>query len=309
MHLPLTQADRLVSRAVTAGESPVWSRIRHFLGGSASGVALVLAGHPFDLIKVRLQTAAAGRYTGALHAVRETVRSEGVRALYKGASPPMVATGMINSLMFGLMGVCQERKKAWSGGAQLDVADIMQCGSLVGVVMAFVVTPMELVKAKLQVQYNARGQAAQYAGPVDCARQLYRARGIRGLYTGLVPTMMHRGSNWAYFGGYEFMKRRLAGTGGDAPSFFVRTLHAIAAGSFAGTSFWLACYPVDVVKNRMQAAPYGRYRSMDHCIHDMWQTEGLRAFGRGFVPCIVRSVPANAAAFLAFETAMSVLPK
>jgi solute carrier family 25 (mitochondrial carnitine/acylcarnitine transporter), member 20/29 len=290
--------------------SDLWSRVRHFLAGSASGVALVLAGHPFDLIKVRLQTAAVGRYSGAIHAVRETVRSEGVRALYKGASPPMVATGMINSLMFGLMGVCQEQKRARSGTATLDVADIMQCGSIVGVFMAFVVTPMELVKAKLQVQYNARGQAAQFSGPVDCARQLFQARGIRGLYTGLLPTMMHRGSNWAYFGGYEFAKRWLADPTDTAPPpFYRRTLHAIAAGSFAGTSFWLACYPVDVVKNRMQTAPYGRYRSMAHCIDDMWHTEGLRAFGRGFVPCIVRSVPANAAAFLAFETAMSVLPK
>lgn len=287
----------------------MWARVRHFIGGSASGVALVLAGHPFDLIKVRLQTAAVGRYSGVLHAVRDTVSREGVRALYKGASPPMLATGGINSVMFGLMGVCQERKRAWRGdGAVLGVADVMQCGSVVGVVMAFLVTPMELVKAKLQVQYNARGQAAQYAGPLDCARQLWRARGLRGLYTGLVPTMMHRGSNWAYFGGYAYAKQWLADPSGAPQPFHVRTLHAVAAGSFAGTAFWLSCYPVDVVKNRMQTAPYGQYHGTAHCINHMYHTEGLRAFGRGFVPCILRSLPANAAAFLAFETTMSLLP-
>ena len=58
----------------------------------------------------------------------------------------------------------------------------MQCGSLVGVALATVVTPMELVKAKLQVQYNRPGEAARFAGPVDCARQVLRAHGVRGLY-------------------------------------------------------------------------------------------------------------------------------
>lgn len=293
---------------MSSSDAPsAWSRVRHFLGGMASGVALVLAGHPFDLIKVRLQTAPVGRYSGVLHAVRETVSREGLRALYKGASPPMLATGGINSVMFGLMGVCQERKRVWSG-RPLAVTDVMQCGSAVGVVMAFLVTPMELVKAKLQVQYNARGQAAQYAGPLDCAQQLWRARGVRGLYTGLFPTMLHRGSNWSYFGGYAYAKQLLADPSGAPQPFHVRTLHAVAAGSFAGTAFWLSCYPVDVVKNRMQTAPYGQYRTTAHCVQHMYATEGLRAFGRGFVPCILRSLPANAAAFLAFETAMSLLP-
>jgi solute carrier family 25 carnitine/acylcarnitine transporter 20/29 len=290
----------------------VWPRVRHFLGGSASGVALVLAGHPFDTIKVRLQTAETGRYRGALHAVRETVRVEGLRALYKGASPPMVATGFINSIMFGLMGLCQERKLAFKrNGEPLDVVDVMQCGSAVGVVMAFVVTPMELVKAKLQVQYNSPGQRALYAGPIDCVRQLFAARGIRGLYTGLFPTMLHRGSNWAYFGGYHAAKQWLAsGRAADAPPLpaYVRMLHAVAAGSFAGTSFWLACYPIDVVKNTMQTSPHGTYSSTAQCIASIYQTRGLRGFGRGFVPCILRSLPANSAAFLAFEVAMSILP-
>lgn len=64
-------------------------------------------GHPFDTIKVRLQTeGAGGRFKGPLvrmrcdvcsealimtqHALSVTVRTEGVRGLYKGAFPPLV---------------------------------------------------------------------------------------------------------------------------------------------------------------------------------------------------------------------------
>lgn len=29
-----------------------WPKLKHFIAGSMSGIALVLAGHPFDTIKV-----------------------------------------------------------------------------------------------------------------------------------------------------------------------------------------------------------------------------------------------------------------
>ena len=47
---------------------------------------LVLAGHPFDTIKVRLQAEGtlSTRFQGPLHCVRETLAHEGVRGLYKG---------------------------------------------------------------------------------------------------------------------------------------------------------------------------------------------------------------------------------
>ena len=36
-------------------------------------------GHPFDLVKVRMQTAEKGVYSGALDVVRKTVAREGLR--------------------------------------------------------------------------------------------------------------------------------------------------------------------------------------------------------------------------------------
>jgi hypothetical protein len=37
-----------------------WPWARNFLGGYSSGVCLVLVGHPFDTIKVRMQTEKSG---------------------------------------------------------------------------------------------------------------------------------------------------------------------------------------------------------------------------------------------------------
>ena len=90
-----------------------------------------------------------------------------------------------------------------------------------------------------------------------------------------------------------------------------RSLASIGAGAFAGTCFWLSCYPIDVIKGRMQAAPLDPplYKGMVHCARTLHAKEGLPAFFRGFTPCLVRSLPANAAAFFAFDLAMQYLPE
>jgi len=87
-------------------------------------------------------------------------------------------------------------------------------------------------------------------------------------------------------------------------------LASIAAGGCAGTSYWLSCYPIDVIKNRMQTAPIGNspYKGFMHCAQTIYQKEGWRAFFKGFTPCLIRSLPANASAFFAFEFVFHSLP-
>ena len=57
--------------------------MKHFIAGSASGVALVLAGHGFDTIKVRLQTETTGKFRGPNHCLAVTLRQEGVISFRK----------------------------------------------------------------------------------------------------------------------------------------------------------------------------------------------------------------------------------
>jgi hypothetical protein len=62
--------------------------------------------HPFDTIKVRLQTQGRnGRFSGPLNCLSETIRNEGVLAMYKGITPPLLTIGVVNSIMFGLQGI------------------------------------------------------------------------------------------------------------------------------------------------------------------------------------------------------------
>jgi len=68
-----------------------WGQIREFIAGQSSGWGLIVAGHPFDTLKVRLQSEGLhGRFKGPIHCLADTVRNEGVIGFYKGALGPFL---------------------------------------------------------------------------------------------------------------------------------------------------------------------------------------------------------------------------
>ena len=78
----------------------------------------------------------------------------------------------------------------------------------------------------------------------------------------------------------------------------------LIAGSCAGLTGWAVAIPFDVIKNRHQAVFSG---SIYSTIVDLWRTEKVSGFYRGAGPILTRAIPANAAAFLGYETAISVI--
>ena len=92
-HIPETK-DELkaeLKKDVEAAKSGLAHQLRSFAAGGFGGVCAVIVGHPFDLVKVRLQTAEAGVYSGAMDVVRKSFAREGLRkALYAGVSAPLV---------------------------------------------------------------------------------------------------------------------------------------------------------------------------------------------------------------------------
>lgn len=64
---------------VTKATAKSFQSLRDFAAGGAGGVCAVVVGHPFDLVKVRMQTAESGVYSGAMDVVRKTVAKEGLR--------------------------------------------------------------------------------------------------------------------------------------------------------------------------------------------------------------------------------------
>lgn len=81
----LPSTEEVKQEAAVAAKKTL-SGLRSLAAGAVGGVCAVVVGHPFDLVKVRLQTAEKGVYTGAIDVVRKTIAREGlarVRILLK----------------------------------------------------------------------------------------------------------------------------------------------------------------------------------------------------------------------------------
>jgi len=280
------------------------------LSGTVAGMAQLSVGHPFDTVKVRLQTQPTPlpgqlpKFAGAMDCVLKTIKEEGVKGLYKGMGPPLVTVALFNAILFNAYG----QAKALLGdptGATLNLHQIGLAGSFAGIAVSFAGTPTELVKARLQIQYKPKeGEKPLYAGPIDCAKKIIQTGGLRGIYVGFMPTLIRElFGNYFYFAGYEGLKRHLAPSNGAQPS----PLSLMFAGGMGGVMFWLPVYPVDLVKSRIQTDLTGQYTGMLDCFRKVIAREGVGALYKGFGPCMARAFPANAATFATYELMINLL--
>lgn len=93
--------------------------------------------------------------------------------------------------------------------------------------------------------------AAAYTTVFDCVKATLRTNGIRGPFQGLGPTLVRNApANSVYLGSFEVMKGKMAEYKGckktELPAPWV-----ISAGGLGGLLYWLAIYPIDVIKSAM----------------------------------------------------------
>lgn len=166
----------------------------------------------------------------------------------------------------------------------------------------------ERIKCLLQVQAaNPGSTGPKYAGPVDCAKQLYRQGGIRSIYKGTAATLLRDvPASGVYFASYEALKDALKPAGKTKADLSVGA--TLLAGGTAGILNWSVAIPADVLKSRLQTAPEGTYpRGIRDVLVKLRREEGLRALYKGATPVFLRAFPANAACFFGYEIALKFL--
>lgn len=283
--------------------------------GVASGVTKLVVGHPFDTVKLRMQVEglSTGRFKGPLDCLMSTIRKEGFFALYKGATPPLLGWMLMDSTMLGTY----TRVRLWFlRRAKAENPEITQLplwkhcvsGLAAGVTVSFVATPVEQIKARLQVQYDAATKT--YTGPIDCAVKLVRNNGVMGLFTGLSSCILTRHWFWAYWGTAEYCTRKF----NEEPynKYIPQSLISFLAGGLGATVYWIGCFPADVIKNRQMSQPDIQprpYPTIKITAQKIYAAEGLMGFWRGFVPCMLRSFPTNGAALWVFDNTLRMLSK
>ncbi|KAI9368134.1 mitochondrial carrier domain-containing protein [Aspergillus egyptiacus] len=294
-------------------------QIRSFAAGGVGGVCAVVVGHPFDLVKVRLQTAEKGVYSGAIDVVKKTVAREGMfRGLYAGVSAPLVGVTPMFAVSFWGYDLGKTIVSSLSevevknNTPQYSIGQISAAGFFSAIPMTLITAPFERVKVLLQIQGQnppPPGQKPKYSGGMDVVRQLYKEGGIRSVFRGSAMTLARDGpGSAAYFAAYEYIKRSLTPKDANGNITGELSLPAVlAAGGAAGIAMWIPVFPVDTIKSRLQSAS-GK-PTIGGTIRSVYASGGFKAFFPGFGPALARAVPANAATFAGVELAHKFMNK
>ncbi|KAI8338200.1 mitochondrial carrier domain-containing protein [Chlamydoabsidia padenii] len=283
------------------------------IAGTIGGWAQVVVGHPFDTLKVRLQTQPSPPiYKNAMDCFNQLVKSEGPKGLYRGVVSPLAGIGLCNAVVFMANG---EFRRIIQNGEDraLSLGEISVAGAFAGSVMSFFNCPIELLKVKLQTQ-DPKGVIGKngvlepaYKGVLDCGIRTVRAHGFQGIYRGIGITLLRDFPSYGfYFLTYEGLKRGFQSMKKN-PEEPLGTFDLLMAGGLAGFGAWIPAYPQDVIKSRMQNDP--TIKSSMVALRTLLREAGPKSLLSGVGPTMARSFPANAVTFFAYEMAMDAMGK
>ncbi|KAG2043930.1 mitochondrial carrier [Suillus americanus] len=275
---------------------PYLSTVNDLVAGSVGGAAQVLVGQPLDTVKTRAQIAPKGMFKGPMDVLAQTVRKEGFFALYKGMASPLLGIAGVNSLLFASY---VYSKRIVSPFPQLSLKEIAMAGAMAGAANAILASPVEMFKVRMQGQYGAATDKKLR----DVAKEMWRDWGFRnGIMRGYWVTFAREIPAYAgFYTAFEFSKRKFQSKYGDK----VPVWALLASGSTGGIAYWLSCYPLDVIKSRIQlrqTPPTGKpWKYMTNEIRMVIAESGITGLFRGLSPSLLRTIPAGASTFAAFE--------
>lgn len=271
--------------------------------GVMSGINVTLVGHPFDTLKVRLQTQPSVNpiYNGLIDCFQKTMKWEGIGGLYKGVTSPLAGQMFFRASLFLANG---EAKRYLSnyGTKKLTQTDFVVAGMFAWTIGVLTECPIDLFKSQMQVQIIKSkvnpSYVPEYSSVWDCTKKTLKMNGITGAYQGVVPHLMRNCPGGAlHLGTYEYVRAWFAERN-NIPTTQLTIKHNLIAGGAGGLLFWTVIYPVDVIKSAIQTDAPNRslrkYKGTIDCAQKLYEDGGWKRFYRGFSPCLLRAVPANA---------------
>ncbi|XP_023680481.1 mitochondrial ornithine transporter 1-like [Paramormyrops kingsleyae] len=285
--------------------------------GAIGGAACVFSGQPLDTAKVKMQTFPS-LYRGFLHCFLSTYKQEGLRGLYQGTAPALLANVGENAVLFMGYGVCQEVVRlVWRGGAEggasSELSDTQKAcaGSVASIFSSLVLCPTELLKCRLQAMHEMAtlGKVPTRQSTLwSVVRDVMRKDGPLGFFQGLTSTIAREVPGYfCFFGAYELSRTSFArylGTGKDD----IGVVPIMLSGGCGGSCLWLVVYPMDCVKSRIQVLSMtGRQAGFLKTLVDIVRVEGVCVLYSGLTPTLIRTFPANGTLFLAYEACRGLM--
>lgn len=285
---------------------------REFVAGGFGGAAGIISGYPLDTLRIRQQQNA--RSGSAISILRNVVSAEGPSALYRGMAAPLASVTFQNAMVFQIYAVLSRALDPSVSPKDPPSYKGVALGGLgTGALQSLMLTPVELVKIRLQLQNTSHAEPHQalqpHKGPISVAKSIMRTEGLRGMYRGLTITVLRDApAHGVYFWTYEYMREQLHPGCRKAGQESLGTM--LTAGGLAGVASWICCYPLDVIKTRLQAqsqSPCPKYNGIVDCFQKSVREEGYSVLTRGLGTAVSRAFVVNGAIFAAYEISLRYL--
>ncbi|KAJ4855215.1 mitochondrial carrier protein domain-containing protein [Trichoderma breve] len=270
--------------------------VEDIIYGSVAGIAGKYIEYPFDTVKVRLQSQPDHlplRYTGPVDCFRQSIKADGLRGLYRGISAPLFGRELLY------------KSSVASRDKEMTLPLLWLTGAISGVFTSFVLTPIELVKCRIQAPALSEGAPVVHLRPTAVIREVYRHEGIRGFWHGQLETVTK-----------AFYKLRVRSATSEAEREAIRSKplplwQQAIAGASGGVSYNFLFFPADTIKSRMQTSPVGGVQQRRDFWSEgraIWRHHGLRGLYRGCGVTCARAAPSSAFIFIVYDGLKRHLP-
>jgi ornithine carrier protein len=247
-----------------------------------------------------------------------------IRNLYRGISAPLVGAAIETSSLFFSYRIGQDllvsivpsfrTRTDINGKIELPFYALAACGAFSGAFTSILLTPIELVKCKMQVPLPPPSLASPLgstvtkpAGALCLIRTIFRAQGILGFWHGQLGTLIREtGGSAAWFGAYEGVKLSFLHYDKNVQSpDDIKTWQRLLAGAAAGMAYNFVFYPADTIKSRMQTEETKNAATARMTFFrtgkELWRQQGLTGFYRGCGITVFRAAPSSAIIFSIYE--------
>jgi len=250
------------------------------INGGIAGIVGVICVFPLDLVKTRMQNQSKvlGQkpiYKNILDCAVKTFRGEGLRGMYSGSAVNILLITPEKAIKLVANDVFRHALKTKDGALPMHRQILAGAGA--GTCQIVVTTPMELLKIQRQMA-KAKGSSESLTSR-QLAMQLYRGKGIMGLYQGVGATFSRDVVfSMMYFPLFAYFNDKGKTPGSNQVPFY----HSFASGIGAGAISAFLATPLDVVKTRLQTLEnQNRYAGMIDCATKIFREEGSSAFFKG----------------------------
>ncbi|KAG6976705.1 hypothetical protein JG688_00001103 [Phytophthora aleatoria] len=287
-------------------------KTKKLLAGALSGMISALAFQPLDVLRTHQQGAftAHSEPPKALTAASrlslpETIKASRpaddpvarLRSMWRGTSPTLVRVAGGAGLYFATLDHCLNVFPH-------SAVNTFLAGAFARTFAGGVMAPFTIVKARMEFL-----PPGTFDSNMHVVRHVLHHEGVRGLYRGMVPTLIR---DVPFSGLYVLIYTRLRDSWTEKFSHLpVYGVH-FSSGVVAGVLATSIVHPADVVKTRMQlaimvnngeggASPVQNSLTLRQTVAKIYHHEGLRGFAKGIIPRVVKRTLSTAVTWTIYE--------